>query len=859
MDSITAQQDAANLEDRLRRMILLNGSVPDDAPVDSRPRVRLPPSVPPGYSHQPAGPTLSGSFQHQRLMSESSSLSSNSPSNHGFPPPMNGPPLMFQQPMNSPSPPMHPPGFLPPHLRHPPAQHAGGPSIGPSGPPPILHQNRGGLQRGNGRGAGTSRQQRNQQIQLDPDAFQRGGSTQGYQARPQPGARNLYDPNARQAQSNFVSRDVARQRQARYLDEIVAKEIPAVEMSQVERDEKEAFRLALQRVCHGVCMSNPSLPNVSLECFGSFQSGFASAGSDMDLVIVVPDHNSTSAVFSMLEDDLPRSLEKELLRVGFGARLLTRTRVPIIKICQEPGDSLLDKLREEREKWDFLPNEKKYPHLHKEEDETVDDDALPPAEAVLQAVQPGATNDGSVNEASITVQSATTQGVEGAAQEQTALFTVQGPSKNGHEHANGQQGLQQKREQQKSWTRERKAGPLDFPKDGIGIQCDINFFNPLGLHNTQMLRCYSKCDPRVRPIVLAVKSFAKQRKINSSYSGTLSSYGYVLMVLHYLINVAHPPVLPNLQQPWRPHANCAPPGYSRAEVDGWVVDFWRNEQEIEAALHNGQMSSNSESIGSLLAGFFQYYSSMGNGPQFRWTQQVLSLRTPGGILTKESKGWVKATTEEGEGKKIQHRYLFCIEDPFELSHNVARTVTHNGIVAIRDEFRRAYRILMSVAQGQNGLPSPDGYLFDQLQEAEDHEQEIERRNMEILSANKIVRNEEEDITIQKKKRHGTRGKRGKNGEDSVDGIPQQRKESMPILPPSQLDMADQDAFPTLGAAKTSSRRKKSASGGVKHSNFNEISGDQAAEYLEEFRRKKAEEQAESTAYGAAESVLSGLD
>jgi terminal uridylyltransferase len=200
-------------------------------------------------------------------------------------------------------------------------------------------------------------------------------------------------------------------------------------------------------------------------------------------------------------------------------------------------------------------------------------------------------------------------------------------------------------------------------------------------------------------MVLFVKLWAKRRMINSSYSGTLSSYGYVLMVLHFLVNVAQPPVLPNLQHPWRPSADCAPQGAAVAEIDGWTIDFWRNEDEIIAAAAAGVLTSNRESVGSLLAGFYQYYSSLGGGRFFHWTRSVLSLRTKYGTLTKEEKGWVKASTEESEGKKIQHRYLFAIEDPFELGHNVARTVTHNGIVAIRDEFRRAHHILQTIGHG----------------------------------------------------------------------------------------------------------------------------------------------------------------
>ncbi|KXT18621.1 hypothetical protein AC579_9781 [Pseudocercospora musae] len=793
-----AQADVNSLEDRLRRMILLNGSVPDDAiPIP------LPPSSNPGPS--PAAQHSSRSAlpapHHQHMP------------HHDFP---------------------HP---------HP---HANARL-----PPPGPQQARGRF-RGGHRGGGSSRQQRSQHIQLDPEAFRRGESYQGH-GRPPPMTRNLYDPNARATNHPYVSRDVVRQRQAEYLEAVAAREISTVDMSQAERDDKDSFRIALEQVCHRVCEANPSLPKVSLQCFGSFESGFASAGSDMDLVIVVEGQAETKACFSLLADDLPRSLEQELLKVGFGARLLTRTRVPIIKICQHPGDCLLDKLRAERERWDSLPNETKYPHLHREEDGTAEDDVAPAAEAVTsgdvaiasaEAVAEKAASDDAVEEAAIEATDAQSKGASG---------TTNGT-------ANGQNA---KRDAPKTWTRERKAGPLDFPKDGVGIQCDINFFNPLGLHNTQMLRCYSKCDPRVRPMVLFVKSWAKGRKINSSYSGTLSSYGYVMMVLHYLMNVVQPPVLPNLQMPWRPHAGCTPPGATRAEVDGWVVDFWRNEDEIEQALHMGQMSSNNESLGSLLSGFFQYYSSMGNGPQFRWTQQVLSLRSAGGILSKDVKGWVKATTEEGEGKKIQHRYLFCIEDPFELDHNVARTVTHNGIVAIRDEFRRAFRILLALG---NGNPVLDlGELCDKLIEVDQEElamqREIAKRNHEILGIKDAVPDQFDRPQQQKPRNKKLSNAQQQNGQPrgANDRNRQRPQGQQPRVKPKQLDTEDKEAFPTLGAAKDmKSRPKKSGSGG-KSTSYQEIAGGQAAAYLEEFRRKKAEAQAETTAFGAAEMVLNGDD
>ncbi|RDA92157.1 hypothetical protein CP533_5604 [Ophiocordyceps camponoti-saundersi (nom. inval.)] len=280
-----------------------------------------------------------------------------------------------------------------------------------------------------------------------------------------------------------------------------------------------------------------------------------------------------------------------------------------------------------------------------------------------------------------------------------------------------------------SQSRDRNRDSLEFPTTGAGVQCDINFSAHLALQNTMLLRCYSYTDPRVRPMVLFVKHWAKVRGINSGYRGTLSSYGYVLMVLHYLVNVANPFVCPNLQ-----HLAPPPPSNpSTAEIEATIrcrgcdIQFWRNEQQIMQLAAANQLNGNSEGIGHLLRGFFEYYAhngimSTGIAKGFDWGRHVLSLRTQGGLLTKQEKNWTgaktvleqqggrtasipqanpassqeKALKKGAEVKEVRHRYLFAIEDPFELDHNVARTVTHYGIVLIRDEFRRAWRIINSV-------------------------------------------------------------------------------------------------------------------------------------------------------------------
>jgi terminal uridylyltransferase len=253
-------------------------------------------------------------------------------------------------------------------------------------------------------------------------------------------------------------------------------------------------------------------------------------------------------------------------------------------------------------------------------------------------------------------------------------------------------------------NRDRFGSSLDFPKQGVGILCDINFSNVLALHNTALLRCYSLCDIRVRPMILFVKAWAKRRMINSPYRGTLSSYGYVLMVLHYLINIVEPPVLPNLQLEGKRM------GLSDVIVEDYNVSFWRDEEAIMSRAAAGSLLRfrNQQPLGFLLRGFFDYYAGQGShvtGRGFWWANDALSLRTQGGLLTKQAKGWTGARTtiteahgDEGR-REVRHRYLMAIEDPFEVDHNVARTVMHDGIVKIRDEFRRAWAMISNAGQG----------------------------------------------------------------------------------------------------------------------------------------------------------------
>ncbi|KAF2431228.1 hypothetical protein EJ08DRAFT_733461 [Tothia fuscella] len=554
-------------------------------------------------------------------------------------------------------------------------------------------------------------------------------------------------------------------RQCEHLDKLALMEIPPVEMDSDELSAKDELRVKLESICqNAITRECPTLGSIiHLQCYGSLVSGFATKGSDIDMTIRWSAPTPEDRRFLA---ELPRVLEKAISSSGYGARLLSKTRVPILKVCETPNEELLVALREERRKWEELPHDEKFPEFATFEKEPQSEEPILEATnrdgLEAQAIDPELSRNGKVmdspssNRKSGTlahleqlksvertetddlqkycqtfIKSATRLLQNKEIDDYTACtFLLDGlpliarsevmtkcnfdaENKASFIFSNAcsaallvaYRPTSQGQIPQKQWTRERTPGALDFPKES-GIQCDINFSNPLGIHNTQMLRCYSRCDPRVRPMILFIKAWAKRRKINSAYSGTLSSYGYVLMVIHFLVNVARPPVLPNLQ-----HAFGA--GQRTVLINGYNVSFWEDEQHIQQLAAQGQLTENTEPLGVLLRNFFHYFAAQGpNVPNggFNWMKDVLSLRTLTGILSKESKGWTGAKTVTVHNNEVRQRYLFAIEDPFELDHNVARPVTHPGIVAIRDEFRRAWRIILSIGHERQ----PEGELFAPL-------------------------------------------------------------------------------------------------------------------------------------------------
>ena len=172
----------------------------------------------------------------------------------------------------------------------------------------------------------------------------------------------------------------------------------------------------------------------------------------------------------------------------------------------------------------------------------------------------------------------------------------------------------------------------------ISIQPRLNF----GRFTVMVLRSYLMVDPRVKDLVLVVKTWSKRRRINEAFQGTLNSFSLILMVIHVLQNV-EPPVLPNIFLPTLPLRNATSPSPASpssistpspsshkhiylgarkplAAIDGVdgrrkIVSFHRDEEALR-----GWGAANRDPLSVLLLRFFCYYAT-----EYDWASDCVSI------------------------------------------------------------------------------------------------------------------------------------------------------------------------------------------------------------------------------------------
>jgi len=251
------------------------------------------------------------------------------------------------------------------------------------------------------------------------------------------------------------------------------------------------------------------------------------------------------------------------------------------------------------------------------------------------------------------------------------------------------------------------------------MECDLSMHNPLAVLNTSLLRTYAEINPVSRIMASVIKRWAKARDINNPARHTLSSYGYILMLLHFLTfhersgdGLVSPmdqssrneaiPLLPNLQwmdSRW-PESTVNTPYTEYRETPKQPMQHPREEnvkvnshfyRPNETNMRNLQrlFPGQDLSLAILLASFFRYYAY-----DFDYKRHVVSLNSARryGIVERE----VKA---ELDGWR-NYSAALTIEDPFETFYDVAHVLRGGYYHRIRREFAVAYSKIADVAAGK---------------------------------------------------------------------------------------------------------------------------------------------------------------
>jgi len=234
-----------------------------------------------------------------------------------------------------------------------------------------------------------------------------------------------------------------------------------------------------------------------------------------------------------------------------------------------------------------------------------------------------------------------------------------------------------------------KVPILKFRDKISGVECDLNVNNSVGIRNTHLLSFYSKADWRVRPLVMAVKHWAKRQQIGDASRKTISSYSLELMTIHFLQAGCSPPVLPCLQKefPRMFDPNCD------------IRSLSLND-ELPAPF----ASKNTQFLGELFINFLEYYSEV-----FNFDRDAISVRV-GRAVQKEVVQYYSSP------KNSPHMWKsLCIEEPFDHT-NTARSVYDIGIFEqIKHVFQRSRDELLKTGDLESVLQEPYVPFEEQVQ------------------------------------------------------------------------------------------------------------------------------------------------
>nr|CAD7205143.1 unnamed protein product [Timema douglasi] len=225
------------------------------------------------------------------------------------------------------------------------------------------------------------------------------------------------------------------------------------------------------------------------------------------------------------------------------------------------------------------------------------------------------------------------------------------------------------------------------------LKCDLTFKNALSVENTKLLRyrdeggntfvcdrLYTAYDERVKQLVLAVRWWSKLHTLTASNKFT--NYALTVMTLFYLMTCRVIPPVEFLH--WK---YTGPKKFISVSVTHWLCSCRvMHPSQCDSlvvflscdAPQQPLSSPNKQSLDKLVAGFFHFYSTYDYA-----TLVVCPLRGQSLLrdtfrlndLTRLPLNYVESVLVERREEQFRHYTPVCVQDPFDLSHNLTKAVS----------------------------------------------------------------------------------------------------------------------------------------------------------------------------------------
>ncbi|CAG9788444.1 unnamed protein product [Diatraea saccharalis] len=218
-----------------------------------------------------------------------------------------------------------------------------------------------------------------------------------------------------------------------------------------------------------------------------------------------------------------------------------------------------------------------------------------------------------------------------------------------------------------------------------GTDCDLTFKTPLGAQNSKLIAVLLHSDPRLVPLAVAVKYWARAHELSGT--GKLTNYALTLLLVFYL------------QQP---PLRALPPvcDLQRDRARDLVVDSWNAGFDPDALAARPRAPP--ASLLDLLGGFFRFYAQFDFDECAVCPYVGLPLRKEAfrdaGLLPPEYETY-GGNVARGVAPPLRCGTPLVVQDPFEQCHNVASAVSARHAALLRAHFRFAADAAQAAAGG----------------------------------------------------------------------------------------------------------------------------------------------------------------